>query len=430
MNCQPAAAKQRKLLMISYYFPPCGGGGVQRSAKFVRYLPNYGWRPTVLTTATSSYGNNIDLSHVADINEDIEIMRISELETVPTKTMKVLRLLARRLPKSPGRFHPREMTAWCFGAVRAALKAHQDKHFDLIYATGEPYSDFIIAWMLSRVTRVPYVLDMRDPWTIEPYVEERGSRFSNRLQSWAERLVLSSCSACVFANAAIGAYQQSFPQWRGKFHHIPNGYDSADFDDVVARRFDKFTIVYNGNLLPPYRTAHTFLSALRAVLSVHPELRSRIQVLFVGSIGPEDQELQALGLNDVVQHLGYVPHRQSIEYLKGADLLLLIGGKHRWEETGKVYEYLASGRPIFAVVRSDGAAAELLLKHSSAKVIDRNSPDEVSAALEEVLIGRDHLQSPANGAPSGSVAQWERRSLTGRLAQIMDDCVAVGAPRR
>jgi hypothetical protein len=64
---------------------------------------------------------------------------------------------------------------------------------------------------------------------------------------------------------------------------------------------------------------------------------------------------------------------------------------------------------------------------STARVVDRQSPENVSAALEEVLNGRGGLQSRANPASDDSVTQWERRSLTGRLGQIMDGCVRVGA---
>src|SRR5215475_7738367 len=63
----------RRILFIAYAFPPCGGAGVQRSAKFVRYLPEYGWLPTVLTVIPSSFGVT-DNSHLNEFSDDIKII--------------------------------------------------------------------------------------------------------------------------------------------------------------------------------------------------------------------------------------------------------------------------------------------------------------------------------------------------------------------
>ena len=96
-----------------------------------------------------------------------------------------------------------------------------------------------------------------------------------------------------------------------------------------------------------------------------------------------------------MQQLGYLPHRRSIEYVKGADLLLLVGGRHRWEETAKVYEYLASGKPIFALLRLDGAAADILRPYSQARILrSREINDAISALAETVVSGISVQPSP------------------------------------
>ena len=45
----------RKVLLIAYYFPPMGLSGVQRTVKFAKFLPQYGWKPTVLTVEPTGY---------------------------------------------------------------------------------------------------------------------------------------------------------------------------------------------------------------------------------------------------------------------------------------------------------------------------------------------------------------------------------------
>jgi glycosyltransferase involved in cell wall biosynthesis len=436
----------RRILFIAYAFPPCGGAGVQRTAKFVRYLPEYGWLPTVLTVAASSYGI-LDASQGSDIPPAIDVIRTPHLDPVAAFTRpraqaaggpppsavktparastasKILRsaLLATWFAVENNLLIPDTAVLWYPRAVEAGLSLLRRQRFDLILATGEPYSAYLIAKALSRRSGVPYVLDMRDPWTIAPYREVRRAAWRQSVERWQERRILAGCRACVFAFRPDGLYDEAYPQWAGKFHYVPNGYDPADFAGVVPRHFDRFTIVHSGTFLPGYRPARPFLVALRGLLSRRPDLAERLQVLFVGRPGEEGSHIQELGLSGVVRQVGYLPHRESISHLLGADLLLLVGGHHRWEETGKVYEYLAAGKPILALVHPQGSAARLLASYPLARVVDRDDLDGSANALETALAGRAPAPSDTNGEWA---APFQRPTLTAKLARILDHCCA------
>ncbi|MBI3650470.1 MAG: hypothetical protein HY231_05415 [Acidobacteria bacterium] len=72
---------QLRVLVIAYTFPPAGGAGVQRTAKFVKYLPEFGWLPTVLTVTESCYGVQ-DASHTDDFPDSIKIIRTAHFDPV------------------------------------------------------------------------------------------------------------------------------------------------------------------------------------------------------------------------------------------------------------------------------------------------------------------------------------------------------------
>src|ERR1700689_3090125 len=70
------------VLVIAYYFPPMGLSGVQRTLKFVKYLPEFGWRPIVLTGGETPYYAH-DLSLLEELNplvdsDQVRIVRTSE----------------------------------------------------------------------------------------------------------------------------------------------------------------------------------------------------------------------------------------------------------------------------------------------------------------------------------------------------------------
>lgn len=430
-------------LVIAYAFPPCGGAGVQRTAKFVRYLPEFGWMPTVLTVDESCYGVK-DNSHANDLPEGVEIIRTPHFDPVARFSRspaaprerskngshsssglsfkKALRAVGKGgwLALDKTLLVPDQAVLWCPRAITAGLRAHRRKPFDLIYATGEPYSDYFTASALSRIAGVPFVIDMRDPWTLSPYRNETRKAARQSIERWQERRVLAACRACIFANRSTDLYSEAFPQWAEKFHYIPNGYDSSDFEGVEPERFDRFTIVHSGTFLPGYRTADTFLLAMRELLSSQPALAERLQVIFVGKIGEERNLIHELKLSDVVKQTGYIPHAKSIAYLKGADLLLLVGGHHRWEETGKVYEYFAAGKPILALVNTEGEAARLLREYTVARIVDRESVPETQDAISEILSGS--MISPDADAAVW-VARFERKRLTEKLARVFEECI-------
>lgn len=439
----------KRVLLIAYGFPPAGGAGVQRTAKFVRYLPQFGWLPTVLTAPASCHGVRDD-SHIDEVPEGVAVIRAAHFDPVARFTRmpvaaangaggvmendavgratagkalkRRLRAIAREgwLAVDKSLLIPDQAVLWCPRALVAGLAAHFDKPFDLLYATGEPYSAYFTAAALSRLTRLPFVLDMRDPWTLSPYRQTTGSRLRQAIEQGQERRLLSGCRACVFANPAVDMYKEQFPQWADKFHYLPNGYDAADFAGVEAKRFDKVTLVHSGTFLQGYRTADVLLTALKELLGAQPQLAERLQVIFVGKIGEERQLIDRLQLGAVVKQVGYLPHKESLSYLLGADALLLVGGAHAWEETGKVYEYMAARKPVLALVNLQGSAARLLREYGAARLVERTDVAATRTALEDVLDGRG-----ITGAASATTEAYERRRLTQRLARVFDNC----APR-
>jgi hypothetical protein len=69
----------KTVLILTYYWPPAGGPGVQRVLKFVKYLPQFGWYPVVLTVANEEYPA-IDESLLSDIADDVSVYKTSSNE--------------------------------------------------------------------------------------------------------------------------------------------------------------------------------------------------------------------------------------------------------------------------------------------------------------------------------------------------------------
>jgi glycosyltransferase involved in cell wall biosynthesis len=208
-----------------------------------------------------------------------------------------------------------------------------------------------------------------------------------------------------------------------RFITLPNGFDPADFDGVSpAERDGRFTIVYTGSLYGERQSARPFLTALRRALDHSLIPRTDIRLRFVGNTGYEASNLvKGWGLDDVVQFTGYLPHAEMIPHQLCADVLLLIIGSGPGSEvvfTGKIFEYMAAGKPVLALV-PEGAAADLLTEAQIGHIVSPDQPDAIAETLTGLFT--DWRNRRLHGSPDPTViSRFDRRQQTGELARILD----------
>jgi glycosyltransferase involved in cell wall biosynthesis len=407
----------RRVLVVAYYFPPLGGAGVQRTLKFVKYLPEFGWQPVVLTVKVK----DADLSDAClekEIPPGISIYRTSILRLPARLPWRLRNLLARWLLVVD------EQVGWLPLAVGQARKIIAEDGVEAIYTTSAPYTAHLIGLRLKEQTGLPWVADFRDPWVGNfatpfptPVHLRLAQRFERQISQRAERVTVVSD---LMRPALLNRYH--LPPER--VCTLPNGYDPADFTGVEPLGQDPawLIIAYTGSFYGR-RQAGSFLQGLRAAIDDRAVLGHKVQVRFVGNIGQATQaQVEALGLRDVVQITGYLTHHQSIQYLLGADLLLLVVGAGPGSAavlTGKIFEYLFAGKPILALA-PPGAAADLVREAEAGVVVD---PEDVSAIADQIaaLYQKWERGELKIASRPEVVARYDRRRLTGQLAHILNE---------
>ena len=436
----------RRVLFLAYYFPPLGGAGVQRTVKFARYLPEFGYEPVVVTgpASTSLAWSPADGTFQREIPAEIEVHRINTPE--PPRSSGWRRRSERWLRR------PSSFTRWWVeGAI--ALGRDVAKNTDMVYASMSPFESAEAAAAIARDLGRPWIADLRDPWALDEWLIYP-TGLHRRLELRRMRAALRSASAIVMnTSEAERELRRRFPELGTKVFVIPNGYDSADFEGISAPREDRsFRIVYTGyvhtqagrrhqrmrlarrlvggsvrGLTVLSRSAVYLLEAVDELLESRPELRSRLEVHLGGVGSDEDHETVA---SEVVRVHGYLPHEEAVELIRSADLLFLPmhdlpAGVRSLGVPGKTYEYLASGRPILAAV-PDGDARELLARAGTAMICRptdiRCMRSVIEAGIERVLAGR---RGPV--IRPDVLRGFERRELAGRLADLFENVSAATA---
>lgn len=425
----------RRVLFIAYYFPPLGGGGVQRSVKFVKHLPSFGYDPLVVTGPAEVEGlwSPADPSLAGDLPTGTEVERI---ETPEPPESSRWRSRAERWIRLPRQFSD----WWVEGLVETGASAGGE--VDLVYASMSPFESATAAARLARRLGKPWVADLRDPWALDE-VAVFPTAAHRRLELRRMDRSLASAAAVVMNTAeAATAALEALPNLASKpVVTIPNGYDEDDFERPAPDRPDTaFRIVHAGfahtepvagrasrllgGAVRGYdlmtRSHVHLLEAVDALLRRRPELRGKIEVHLAGQVSAAERERIAA---DHVRVHGFLSHADTLELLRSADLLFLPmhdlpHGRRARTVPGKTYEYLASRRPILAAV-PDGDARDLLAASGSAFL---SRPADV-ARMAEIIAGEVDRARRGERAPQPDaqlLARFERRHLTGQLAKVFD----------
>lgn len=397
---------RRRVLVIAYYFPPSGGPGVQRTLKFVKYLPELGWEPVVLTARDADYPA-LDPSLLDEVPKGIRVYRTfipepyrlyrkltgrSAGEAVDIATLTRTSVDKSKLSERVAEFVrscffiPDARVGWLPFAVRAASRVIRKERVEVLYSSAPPYTCHLIGLALKKRFGLPWVADFRDSWVGWLSAPTRPS-LPHRIDCALERAVLKNADKILTVSRGIAEdLQKRNPDLdESKWTILPNGYDRADFEGVrPAGDHSRFTITYTGSLYGP-RNPETLLMALEELLQERPEIGRQLKLRFVGRIGKAIEEmLRKPGWDSMVEIVPYVSHQESIGYLLGSDAALLIiddAPANRGILTGKLFEYLGAGKPILALA-PEGDAAELIRELRAGQVV---YPKDVQGIREALL---------------------------------------------
>ena len=421
---------------------------MQRVLKFVKYLAQSGWKPTVLTVREGSYPE-YDASLAQEVPADVAVIR--------TRSWDPYRWYARLTGRSDedsvavgsvkrdganwkeaiaqwvraNIFLPDARVGWVpFGALRGRQLLAAES-FDAIVTSGPPHSVHLIGLVLHRLTGVPWTADFRDPWTdINYYQELPHTPLARIIDAALERAVLRNASAVATVS----------PSWRDllarkaatsaqKFAVVQNGFDREDFarEEEVVVSEERFVLTYVGSLYASRNpTALWRALALLRDRGAVPDLRLRL----VGSVDPGIcREISAVGLDAITECVSYVAHERATRYMQEAALLLLVIESFPHDAgmiTGKLYEYLAAGRPVLGIGPPSGDASTLLQQTDAGQLFARDDAEGIARFIEAQYAAWEE-GSPVSGALLEAIDPYSRRAQAERLAALLDRHVSTTA---
>jgi glycosyltransferase involved in cell wall biosynthesis len=407
----------KRLLMIAYHFPPlAGSSGIQRTLRFVRHLPEFGWQPIVLSAHPRAYERTSgDL--LGEIPEGTVVCRAFALDAARHLS------IAGRYVAAMAR--PDRWISWKFAGVREGLRLIETYQPALIWSTYPIATAHLIADELHRRSGVPWIADFRDPMAQANYPADPVTR--RQLFEIEAKAVGQAVFSLFTTPGAARACRERYPERAERVRIIENAYDEESFSGLSspvspaeALHPGSLTLLHSGIVYPFERDPGALFAALEALKRRGCLAPGSLKLRFRAPV--HDDLLRALakkhGLDAFVEILPFLPYRQALaEMLRADGLLVMQAANCNAQIPAKIYEYLRANRPILSLTDPAGDTAATLREAGIRALAPLDSSEEIAGLIERFLRGeRDGFLPNPQRVESAS-----RRERTRALAALLEE---------
>lgn len=397
----------KNVLIIAYHYPPANNGGIERPYRFVKYLPQYGYDPIVITT--DAYGK---------IEGEKSVFRFSDIVSQSDKkTSRILFFLLRALRKIVVMLGFYSY-GWYFTAKKNIENIIFNNKIDIVFSTYPPLTTVLLGLHLKRKYNIPLVVDFRDGFLFER------CRKLNFLQEFCakiiEKKIVKHADFIITVSPPITNYfKQRYKV--GNLATIYNGFDTSDLDDIKDIDTSKlegrpFLMKYFGRLGKSSRfcdPANIFkaLSILKEEGLISKD--SFHLVMFTDLLKSESSLIKKLRIDDIVIINAIINREDALREMKNCDFLLFHGDTHRMSVVStKLMEYIFMKRPILGICK--GNEAEHIIDKTSTGIIAGFELDEIIEGFKKVL----NYNLKDFNPNLDEISKFTRIKLTKELANI------------
>lgn len=435
---KPAA---KKVLIITYYWPPSGGSGVQRWLKFSKYLPQFGWQPVIYTPENPDFAIK-DKTLLKDIPEDaIELKRPIWEPYAIYRTLTGNRdskanfggstsneggsLLHKLAGWIRGNFFiPDPRVFWKTPSLKFLSKYLTENPVDVIVTTGPPHSMHLIGLGLKkRFPDLPWLADMRDPWSTFDLHNSFMNKRSKRKNARFEREVLEYADRVIMVSPSSHEEFQDFDL--SKEVLITNGFDPEDFKNMQPDNTGKFSIYHSG-LLNYIRNPENLWQVLDKICRENSAFKKDFELELIGAVDP--LIMKAIHhypfLKEKVRERGWLQHDEIIRENNKAAVLMLVVNNSRNAKAqlpGKFFEYLALQKPILGICPDNADIAKAIDETNTGFTCDFEETSRLETLILNLYKKWKHKESL--DVNEKAIAAYERKNLTGKLVDVMEDCL-------
>ncbi len=423
----------KKALVITYYWAPAGGPGVQRWLKFVKYLRDFGVEPIIYTPLNPTYPM-VDTHIADDLPQDLALLKTKIWEPYSLASVfskeKIKKISAGIIPSKKlswmdkcllwvrgNLFIPDARILWVRPSVRFLSDYITAHNIDTIITTAPPHSIHLIGLHLKeKFPSLRWIADFRDPWTNIGYHSQLLlTAKSARKHLSLERKVLQTADTLIVTSPST---QREFQAKTQKpIVLITNGYDDTFTEKIPLS--PSFLLSHIGSLLSE-RNPETLWKVLGEMIQENTDFRKDLRICLAGKVSEEVfASIDKYGLSSFLEYKGYLSHTEALTLQRTSQLLLLLEINHPKTEgiiPGKLFEYMASQRPILALGYQQWDVKDIISQTQTGTTLSVTDANAIKQAINHyyTLYKDNKLHSQPI-----SIESYHRKTLTQKLSKII-----------
>lgn len=431
----------KKVLIITYYWPPTGGAGVQRWLKFSKYFRQFNWEPIIYTPSNPDFPIN-DETLLKDVLPNLEILKtqINEPYDVYRKIMgkkktdtvnqgflsesKENKVLQKMMIWVRGNFFiPDARKFWIKPSVSYLSDYLKEHKIDAIISTGPPHSMHLIALGLKQQFNIPWIADFRDPWTqIDFYNQLQLTKWADRTHKKLEKSVLKSANKVVTVS---GHWAEDLKLLCDRnIDVITNGFDADDFTSTEDTNLMPGFLFHHIGALNKDRNPHTLWKVLGDLCKENNSFKRDLKLKFTGKTDAAVFEsLKEHGIFENAEKTDYMAHSEVVKLLLKSPVLLLP-----LNDTpnilgivpGKLFEYLAAKRPIFAIGNVEGDTAKIIADAHAGTMVGFKDEEHTKKRVLELY---EQFNKRTLQIDSTSIEKYSRKSCAESYTTLLNEIV-------
>lgn len=415
----------KKVLFISFYWPPSGKASLHLPLKLIKFLPEFGWQPSVLVSKDDSFTAK-DESLLSEISPDLKVIKsdfydpffvykkflgkekdealvASEAMSKTNKSLKHRIALWVRL----NLFIPDARMGWYFPAIKEASEYLKNNKVDAIVSNGPPHIAHLIGKKLSKKFNIPLVSVFIDPWVdISYYIGLKRNKLTLAVDNKFEESVMKHSSQIVVVTKTLKEYfVKKYPFINNKTQVLHWGYNEDDFSKIENINSDEKVILHAGNIFD-FQNIPEFWKTIKRQI----EKGNRLKLKFIGTVSPAiKKSIKEIGLTEHTEYSGFLTYEDVLKEMCKASYLLVCATEPR-HFPGKLFEYMRAGKPIIAFGNDNIEVAEVLKETNSGMLF------RYEESAEEFFEQAEKFKTDLE-----KVKQFDRKIITEKLAAILTD---------
>jgi hypothetical protein len=414
----------KKVLFITYYWPPSVKASLHWPLKIIKFLPEFGWQPSVLTVKEDTFSSKDD-SLLNDINKNLEVIKANSFEPFNiykkfTGKLKHEQLVASETISTVNKsithrisiwirmnlFVPDARIGWYLPAVKKGLEYLKNGNIDAIVSIGPPHTTHLVGMKLSKRFNIPHIPVFIDPWVdIIYYKNFKRSKPTLALDNHLEKKVLQNSKSAIFVTGTMrDEYIKKYPFLDDKSCVLYWGYDEEDFNNITTKtEGEEKIIVHAGNIFD-FQNTPEFWKQVKLEI----DSGNKFKIKFIGTVGPGiKQTIENASLKPYTEYLGFLPYNKMLQELSKASYLLVCATEPR-HVPGKLFEYLRIGKPIIAF-GNDNEEVKNILKETNAGMMFR-----YNQTAQEIFENSNQFRTDLR-----KVKEYDRKNIARLLSEIL-----------